>query len=81
LELLDLLDGRGITADTIEYDTVRGISFTYLGRFNVVVGLPEYLGHKLDRLEHYVNEELEPNAAGTIYLPEEGGRVGRFVPR
>jgi cell division protein FtsQ len=79
LELLELLSEQKIRADSVKYDTVLGISFTYLGRFNVIVGLPEFFEHKLDRLPAYV-EQLEPNATGTIYLPEEGGRVGRFVP-
>jgi len=79
LELLELLNEREIRAGTISYDTALGISFTYLNRFNVIVGLPELFEHKLDRLPVYI-EQLEPNATGTIELPEEGGRVGRFVP-
>lgn len=79
LELLAFLNENEIEIDSINYDTVVGISFRYLDRFNVIVGMPESFERKLSYLEPYISK-LEYNATGTIYLPEEVGGKGRFIP-
>ncbi|MCL1819893.1 MAG: FtsQ-type POTRA domain-containing protein [Oscillospiraceae bacterium] len=79
LDFITLLSNRGISAETVEYNSTQGLTFTFLGRFKVIVGMPNNLDDKLDYLNVYL-DKLEPNAAGTIYLPDDGGKEGRFIP-
>lgn len=79
LELLALLNEKEIKPESIRFDSATGLRFRYLNRFDVIVGMPESFERKISYLEPYISQ-LESNATGTIYLPDEVGGKGRFIP-
>lgn len=79
LELIALLNEKEIKPESICFDSATGLRFEYLNRFDVIVGMPESFERKISYLEPYI-AQLENNATGTIYLPDEIGGKGRFIP-
>ncbi len=80
VSVLTAIQNAGIAGDVkiLDVSNIGGISFSYLGRFSVILGSGENADYKMAKL-HEVVAELKPDDKGKIDVSKENPPA-RFVP-